>query len=352
MKRCLMKYNRIFGLVLAMIIVFAALPAADVQAASSFADVRSTDWFYRDVMTLSEKQILGGHPDGTFRPDEQVTLGQFLAIATRLVASDKIKPGEPGGHWAAGNYDAAVAAGLISATDFPKSQVALEGAIAREDMAYVLVNIAKVNGETLTTLSGIESGIKDYDRISSGRRGAVLRAYSNGLLTGGSDKNFNPKNALSRAEVAAVFCRVMNYTARPKVAVEVPQSSATAEALRVLELINAERSKSGVAMLSMDEALIAAAKAKADDMAVRGYFAHESPCYGSVGEMLCTFGVDWTYCAENLASGQKTPEKAVSDWMGSPCHKENALSANYTKTGISMAKDAKGKTYWVQLFAQ
>jgi|LSQX01.2.fsa_nt_gb uncharacterized protein YkwD len=344
--------NRRILLAIAVVVMLAAAPWGSAQAAPSFTDVKSSDWFYNDVMTLSGKEILGGYPDGTFGPGNPVTLGQFLAIATRLVAGSQIEPSGPGDHWAYGNYRAAVASGLISSMDFAGTARALDAAVAREDMAYILVNIAKANGETLSTLSGIENSIKDFATISASRRDAVLRAYSNGLLTGGSDKNFKPKNQLSRAEVAAVFCRVMNYTPRPAVQVEVTvPTGATPESVRALELVNAERSKRGISALVMDAELVTVAKAKAEDMAVNGYFAHESACYGSVAEMLCTFGVDWSYCAENLAVGQKTPEKVVGDWMGSPCHSEHALSVQFAKTGVATAKDSKGKIYWVQLFA-
>ena len=44
---------------------------------------------------------------------------------------------------------------------------------------------------------------------------AFLKAYSKGLLVNDADGNFNPKDTLKRSEVAAVFCRVMNYTKRP-----------------------------------------------------------------------------------------------------------------------------------------
>ncbi|MFV0517426.1 MAG: S-layer homology domain-containing protein [Aminipila sp.] len=160
---------------------------------------------------------------GKYDPTGTVTLGQFLAISTRLVAEDKIVKGDYS-HWATANYNAAIEANLIRSSDFEGSPLALNANLSREDMAYILVNIAKANGEDLKIKDGIQNNIKDYNSISPNRQNVVLQAYSNGLLAGDTQGKFNPHQVLNRAEVAAVFCRVMNYSARPEVKVNQPST--------------------------------------------------------------------------------------------------------------------------------
>ena len=203
------------------------------QAITSFSDIGPTHWAYNDVMTIANKGIISGTTTpvngvGTYDPDGTVTLGQFLAIATRLVASDKIVDGNHS-HWAGGNYIAAVESGLIKGSDFSGSSESLNAPISRQDMAYILVNVAKVNGEDLTYIFGIENNISDLNNVLPNRLDAVKIAYSNGLLTGKGNNKFAPNDNLTRAEVAAVFCRVMNYTQRPQVTVQQqkPSSSGT-----------------------------------------------------------------------------------------------------------------------------
>ena len=198
-------------------------------AVTSFSDLPSNHWAYNDVMTIANKGIISGttapvNGVGTYDPNGTVTLGQFLAIATRLVASDKIVEGNHA-HWAGGNYIAAVESGLIKGTDFSGSSEALNAPISREDMAYILVNVAKVNGEDLKFILGIENNISDLSDVSYTRLDAVKTAYSNGLLAGKGNNQFKPGDFLTRAEVAAVFCRVMNYTTRPTVVVQRPNQS-------------------------------------------------------------------------------------------------------------------------------
>lgn len=62
----------------------------------AFSDVKPGQWFYEDVMMLTGKGVITGvtkpvNGVGKYDPQGTVTLGQFLAIATRLVASEYIK---------------------------------------------------------------------------------------------------------------------------------------------------------------------------------------------------------------------------------------------------------------------
>ena len=215
-------------LIIIAVVLSMIMPAYGANtAATSFSDVKSGQWFYKDVMLLTGKGIITGvtkpvNGVGKYDPQGTVTLGQFLAISTRLVAAEYIKEVPNAKHWAEANYNAAVESGLIGSGDFGGSAAWLNSPISREDMAYILVNIAKANGETLTVKSGIKNNIGDYSQIAGMRREAVEKAYSNGLLVGDNTGNFNPKKSLTRAEVAAVFCRVMNYSDRPEVAVKGP----------------------------------------------------------------------------------------------------------------------------------
>jgi len=187
----------------------------------SFSDVSKNHWAYNDIMILFEKGIVSGvtipNSDGvgTYAPDGTVTLSQFLAISTRLVAEPYIKSENVGEIWYTQYYNAAVESGLISKSEF--SFGAMDKGISREDMAHILVKVAEKNGEILNIKDGIKNKIKDFSSISVERQDAVLKAYSNGLLVGDNMGNFNPKNVLTRAQVAAVFCRVMNFTERPVV---------------------------------------------------------------------------------------------------------------------------------------
>jgi len=123
--------------------------------------------------------------------------------------------------------------------------------------------------------------------------------------------------------------------------------------LRVLELVNIERQKEGLQPLKLDVALTKAARAKAKDMVDNRYFSHTSPTWGSFGEQLRHFGIQYRNAGENIASGQRTPEAVVRAWMNSSGHRANIMNAKFNKMGLGYAYTSQGNYhhYWAQWFA-
>lgn len=128
-----------------------------------------------------------------------------------------------------------------------------------------------------------------------------------------------------------------------------PSSNLTYEQ-KVVELVNIERQKAGLPALKLDAAISNVARTKSKDMTTNNYFAHQSPTYGSAGDMLRQFGISWRAWGENIAAGQATPEIVVNAWMNSSGHRANILSPNFNKIGVGYATNASGRPYWTQIF--
>lgn len=203
------------------------------QETLTFSDVRINDWYYIYVMACAQHGAISGTTTpvngiGTFNPNGKVTLGQFLAVLTRLIAADKIDSSLAGSgvHWAMPNYSAAIDIGLIYSYEYSSSKTDLDKALTREEMAVMLSRAAEINGEPLEILPGIENNIGDLDKVSSDKVTAVKQAYSCGLLAGTNDNgDFAPKNTMTRAEMATVVCRLMNYVPRGEVTIKDPDSN-------------------------------------------------------------------------------------------------------------------------------
>jgi uncharacterized YkwD family protein len=117
---------------------------------------------------------------------------------------------------------------------------------------------------------------------------------------------------------------------------------------QVVELVNIERQKNGLAPLTLDPAISNVARIKSKDMSDNNYFAHQSPTYGSAGDMLTQHGIRYSAWGENIAAGQRTPEEVVSAWMNSPGHRANILASHFTKIGVGYVNN--GRPYWTQMF--
>lgn len=118
------------------------------------------------------------------------------------------------------------------------------------------------------------------------------------------------------------------------------------DAQEMLELVNQERAKVGVAPLKLDERLNASAQEKADDMQNRGYYDHKSPD-GIEGYSLVFKHMPskCRYASENLAEVSTTDSKfsssrfTIDNWMHSTKgHREAILDAKYSLVGFGISK--------------
>ena len=113
------------------------------------------------------------------------------------------------------------------------------------------------------------------------------------------------------------------------------------KAYEVLNLVNTERQKAGVAPLVMDEGLLESAMHRASETVV--LWSHGRP-----DGTLC-FTINDQMLAENIAWGATSSQSVMNSWMNSPGHKANILNGSYKGVGIGVI-NYNGAYYWVQCF--
>ena len=113
------------------------------------------------------------------------------------------------------------------------------------------------------------------------------------------------------------------------------------EAFEVLELVNEERQKEGLAPLTMDRNLLEAAMLRGSEIGI--YFSHTRP----INEV-CFTACDKMY-GENIAAGQGSAASVMNSWMNSEGHRSNILDEDYQSIGIG-AVLINEVPYWVQCF--
>lgn len=119
-------------------------------------------------------------------------------------------------------------------------------------------------------------------------------------------------------------------------------------AQEVVRLVNGEREKAGLAPLTMDATLSAAAQVRAQEIDVS--FSHTRPDGTSCFTVLKEFGIGYRACGENIAKGSPSPARVVEGWMNSAGHRANILNSNFTTIGVGVHADAAGTLHWAQLF--
>lgn len=115
------------------------------------------------------------------------------------------------------------------------------------------------------------------------------------------------------------------------------------EAYQVLNLVNSERAKEGLPVLTMDRELLAAANQRAAELCV--LFDHTRPSGDDC------FTVSDKAMGENIAAYQVDAEAVMDSWMNSSGHRNNIMSDRWSSIGIAAFKQ-NGAVYWVQLFGE
>ena len=139
-------------------------------------------------------------------------------------------------------------------------------------------------------------------------------------------------------------------TQTPSTGDDYTTQSVSAQEQKMMNLLNEDRANNGLGALTLDPELCAIARIKSADMRDNRYFAHESPTYGRVGEMLKRFGYAYSAAGENIAHHANV-DKAQAAFMSSSGHRANILGS-WTKVGIGIVTDDNGYIYATQIFVK
>ena len=157
----------------------------------SFSDVPEDSWFYTDVMTLAESGVIGGYPDGTYRPTKKVTTGEALKMI--LLAAGYPEPEQAASHWARGYLNFAIEQGFLT---------------RYVDISDLDVNMTRglVAKLAANALELADPGT--YGTFTDTDSPYVEALYAAGIVGGYPDGTYRPGASVSRAEIAAIVDRI------------------------------------------------------------------------------------------------------------------------------------------------
>ncbi|MGF2618153.1 hypothetical protein FZC84_20920 [Rossellomorea vietnamensis] len=322
--------KRILFVLLTLSLVF---PFSSFQAkGAGYTDVPADFWAKDEISYISSLGIINGYEDGSFRPNNEVTRRQAALIIGRALdidTSNRQKPrfvDVPANDEAYPYIAALTEEGVFdNVTRFNPSD-----SLTRGQMAKILVNSFDITGKSSKVFKDVPAGSWTYPYVTP--------LVASGITTGVNASYYAPNDSVSRAQMVVFIKRTLDY------------KSQSFHASEVLRLTNIERAKVGAPPLKLSSEVQPVAMLKAEDMAVNGYFAHQSPTYGSPFDMMKAFGVSYTRAGENLFAGNSAPSVAVSSWMNSPGHRQNMLNPAFTHLGVGYAEGGPYRDYWVQMF--
>jgi uncharacterized protein YkwD len=122
-----------------------------------------------------------------------------------------------------------------------------------------------------------------------------------------------------------------------------------------LARVNQVRAEHKLIALEPSAELARVARAHAEDMARRGYLAHENPEGQNPLERTQAAGVaGFRLLAENIGAstiaGDRL-ESIVAEWLRSRDHRENLLNPAFNTSGLAIVEAPDGRTIVVELYA-
>ncbi|UQZ34318.1 hypothetical protein C2I18_12800 [Paenibacillus sp. PK3_47] len=206
----------------------APTPAASAGASATpmpstapkvFSDVRTGQWFKQYVDRASSLGILEGVDGTRFEPTREITRAEFSAVLVRALGLEAASGQSAGfrdvagSRWYADVIATANQFGLIAGyednTFRPNQPITREEAMVIISRAMNLISLQA----TSATGADILNGFKDSGLVSNWAQSAVEQNVAAGLIQG-NNGSINPKDQITRAEVAAIVIRFLEKADR------------------------------------------------------------------------------------------------------------------------------------------
>ena len=157
--------------------------------------------YKKEIMKLIEDEVVSGYSDNTFRPEKNITRGEFSKMIANALKLKEDKEGGKAfkdvvGKWHQGYVGAVYKAGLMEGMG--KGNFGADENITREQM--IVVVIRGLGMEKLSQELKLEPEFKDSTKISFWAKDQVALAQKIGLLNGVD--TLNPRGSADRQTVA------------------------------------------------------------------------------------------------------------------------------------------------------
>ena len=201
------------GVLSLVVLCFAVAPAI------AFPDVNNDYWAASQINLLSEQGVIVGYPDGTFKPDANVTRAEFAAMAIRALGQQHTKIAQPvhftdidENYWAYEDIQKAVYFDLISNNN-ENDQFRPEDSVSRAESLSVAVNA--LTTETISPQKAKEVLTKQYIDANEIPEWFLIpagKAEILGMVVVAPTKekaSLEATRPATRAEVAAILFKMM-----------------------------------------------------------------------------------------------------------------------------------------------
>ena len=175
-----------------------------------FTDVEEKDWFYEAVKFVNQNKLFNGVSENEFGGSINTTRGMIVTVLYRYAKAETNKEA-PFDDVKAGTYYSNAIAwasenGIVNGVG--NNNFAPDKSITREEFVVILYRYAVKSGMDVSV--GENTNILSYDdfnQISEYAIPAMQWACGSGIITGRTNATLDPKETVTRAEVATIVMR-------------------------------------------------------------------------------------------------------------------------------------------------
>jgi len=183
------------------------------QVQVKFADAKAdAPWAYEAIIALSEKGIVSGYEDKTFRAENSVTREEYVKmLVVALGLYDENATCEftdaSSGNWYDSYIASAVKHGIVNGVSEEEFGVGVN--ISRQDMAVIAFRAIQAQGKQLPDVQE-STTFSDGAEISDYAGEAVKELQQANIINGMGDGTFAPKANANRAQAAYIMFSIIN----------------------------------------------------------------------------------------------------------------------------------------------
>lgn len=183
--------------------------------AQRFWDVPKDYWGFEYIADLTERGVIKGYEDGSFKPENIVLRSEWAKMMVTAAGLSVNDNGtyftDTNGHWANSYINTA----KNYLTGYSDGSYRPDQAATREDVTVAMV---KLKGYDLSDVDySYLNTFRDVDSISNYAKGYVAVAIKNNLISGFEDNTFRGQDTLTRAEAATLMYRAFKHGNADKV---------------------------------------------------------------------------------------------------------------------------------------
>ena len=208
--------KRKMAMALAAVLVAGSLPVT--VSAATFSDINEVSWASSTIQAVSDKGLINGYEDGTFRAKNNVTYSEAMVMIYNLMdKTGNLKASATNTlpiyqtvlntykipTWSQSTVAYGLSAQILMAADLPKFTTnGVSNPATRQDVA---VMFGRALSEKYDIYAGTGVKYNDVWRISDDAMPYVDLLTRLGIVSGDDNGNFNPTANITRAEMAVIM---------------------------------------------------------------------------------------------------------------------------------------------------